>query len=539
MKNLSFLLFIFVLAAPVPALAAIDEQGAAGLKAQVERDLQWRLDMTRVVNQGLSMEGPVTVTPKGSFYEVRIPDLSLSLGPEGKLDIGAILINAVPAPGGAWLVTAALPASMSIFDSANTAIATMTLGHQEFSGTWLPEKEMCPHFNSSYRDIRIKNNGAVPFSITIGTLKASSDMRDEGNGMWSGPSTYELADVAADMGGKNAGEFRLKKAFMKNTYDKLDVDRGLAMKKQLRDMFSSGKAMDESESKALVNNMLAGSQGMVEGAHVASSYEGFFMKEKTQGKEPVEFAFDKMTFDGGLQGARQKKSKAAFKNTMEGLKMPGIPADYARLAPHAMAMEMVIENLPLKKISERLFDALQKSIEIGKMPNPPSPHPAEVQLRAILASLPDLLQQSGATLSIGNSFIKSSDLTTNISGRIDANAAATAGTTGKMTVTLDGLPNVIQKIQALAVKPGADMKMMGYAGSLTALQMTGQAEKTPDGRTLHHYVFEITPDGKLFLNGADMQVLLKAGAALGSRIDPDSAFGKAVLPESLRPQPEQ
>ena len=100
---------------------------------------------------------------------------------------------------------------------------------------------------------------------------------------------------------------------------------------------------------------------------------------------------------------------------------------------------------------------------------------------------------------------------------LEASANGGLGILGKMTVSLKGLDNIIQKMQALAAKPEEDPALLGYIGGLGMVQMMGQVATAPDGKPLRNYMFEFTPDGKTLLNGVDIKMLVAGMTARGQQ----------------------
>src|SRR5262249_50314647 len=121
-----------------------------------------------------------------------------------------------------------------------------------------------------------------------------------------------------------------------------------------------------------------------------------------------------------------------------------------------------------------------------------------------LAQLPKMLQDAGATISLQNTFVRSSGVDANMDGKINATAASPLGGIGKVTLSIKGLDETIQKMQSTSLKPGADPHMLGYLGAITIVQLKGQLDKAADGKSLRNYLFELTPEGKLLLNGQDV-----------------------------------
>ncbi len=519
---------------------AINEQGAAGLKKQVEESLKWRADMAKSLGRGLVMGADIAVTPKGAFYEVKIPGLGVLFGPQGRLDIGTVVINAAPGQSGEWLLqNVTLPPVLTFYDSASAPTATVTIGSQRFSGDWWPDREMYSKIDSLCENIQIKSAGKDAVTATIGSLKTLVDLKDNGDSTWTGPADFTGTDIKIDVPGKNAVQLAIGKIVSHNTYHNLDVRPMLEIRKALQNVLKDGvpPAGDKDKQMALAGILLKTPIAM-EGMSTALQVEGFSLHEKTAvaPQQPREVSFDKLFVAGTTTGLQAEKSAAVFGAGLSGLHVAPLPADMADLLPDTFNVEISLTNLPSKKMLEPLFAALQKSVAAGKAP---AQDPAQGAIMQAVGAMPKMMQDAGATLTVQNTFIRSKDLDTSLEGKINAAAATTFGATGKMTLSVKGIDETTQKLQAMAVKPGADPQMMSYVGGLTVFQMMGQSDKAADGKALRNYVFELTPDGKILLNGSDLKLLTASlgKASIGAPVEaaPDSVPMSPIPPSSEPP----
>jgi len=494
------------------ATAAVDDQGAAALKTLVEDEIRQRTELTKITGQGLAIAGPAEVTPKGAFYEVKIHGLSASFGPERKLIIGTAVMNATPAAAGQWQISISVPTSLKLSGKADTPLADISIGSQHLASTWIPSQGIYPQYNLLYRDIKISSLDADAFKAAIGSVRILSALKNNGGGSWSGPSGFEATDIKIETAGKTAAQVNIKKIAAASLYEGLDFTQALENDKKLQALLATGRLPTEEEKKAL----LSSAKGLFDNVSNSFAASDILIREENAAapKQSLEIALDSVFFQADLQGARQEKSAARLKSAFSGLKMT-VAADLAGLMPETMNLEVNVDNLPAKALMEILFSSLQKP---------------QAEMNAALAALPEVLLSSGAFLSVQNSFVKSPDLYAAIDGRLDANVAAATGMTGKMTVSIKGLEAAVNKLQTLSVKPGADTQIVSYAGGLTAFMLMGQAGKTAGGEKTTDYVFEVTQDGKILLNGLNMQTLVNAGEILNSRVNHENPLIKKVAP---------
>ncbi|MFH1159136.1 MAG: hypothetical protein V1721_09720 [Pseudomonadota bacterium] len=462
--------------------------------------------MAKAFGQGLAMEGNVEVTPKDAFYEVRLPGLSFVLGSEGKLDIGTITAKATPDSSGGWLTDVTLPSPMTFYDKTNTPVSEITIGAQSFSGIWNPSKEIYSKFDSSYQDIRIKSPDLL--TVSIGSLKSRIDLKDNDDGTWSGPNDYEAADIKIEISARNALRLDIGRIISSNTYKRLNLNQTLEVKKKLREVFNPEKPMTEEDRKALLETLLSKSQKLIDDMSSVAEIVGFSLTENnTDPAQPRrEISFDKFTFQGVSDGLGKEKSAFNIKSSLDGLKTSFIPAGFEGLAPKAFNIDVAIADLPFRKILETLVTAGAEAADKQKQKaeNGDKTEPAKADAAAFL---PKMLQDAGSSLAFQNTFVKSADLNIGVTGKIEASATTPTGAVGTVTLSLKGLDETVRKLQTLAVKPGADPRIMGYTGALALFQMMGQSDTAADGATLRNYVFLLTPDGKLLLNNVDFNAL--------------------------------
>lgn len=517
MRKIAFLFLVLgcFLSSPGYAGETADAQGASVLKKLVEENLQWRLDMAKNLGQGLVMTGSLQVMPKGDFYEVRLPGLSVNFGPQGRLEIGTIVIHAKPgrsapdltsgsavAPDhpGEWLISAALPSPMTVYDAGNAPVAEISVGEQRFAGAWWPEWELLSKMDAFYDNVLFKSLGEGLATATIGSIAGTMNLKNNADGTWTGPAAFDVSDIMVGVGGKTTAQGFLHKMHVISMYDRLDMRQAQETRKNIRHLFQDGKTPTPEEFKALLSSELLKMQIPMDSMSSSIDINGVSILQKNPQPDapPLSITLGMASFQGGVQGARQEKARINFKNSFSNLKVSFVPADIAGLVPHEMSIEISADNLPLKQITSVMYGAFQQLAH--------APDAGQGPVLAAVSSLPKILSESGATVSVSDSFIRSDDLDTSFSGKVEANAAADLGATGKFDFFIKGLEGVMKKMTELAAKPGANGKWNNYINGLTFVQGIGQIETGADGETMRAYHFEMTPTGSIKLNGVDVRV---------------------------------
>ena len=98
---------------------------------------------------------------------------------------------------------------------------------------------------------------------------------------------------------------------------------------------------------------------------------------------------------------------------------------------------------------------------------------------------------------------------------------------GSITLLITGLDELIVKLQGLAQSATGDPKLMSMAQGLGMLQMMGDASKAADGRSQRTYKLDVSPEGKVMLNGKDF------GGAMGAM-----GMGGMGAPGATEPTPQ-
>jgi len=491
----------------------IDATGAANLQKEVTDDLQWRSNMTKILDQGIVVDGKVAIEIRKDFYEVHMPHLYM-LNKQGKLDVGIITAEIVPGPQkGAWLIKqASVPVSMTYYDNKNVAIAHITLGSQKFSGTWFPAQAMFPQIDSTFQNIQVTPVNASFLTAKITALKSLIDLKDNGDGTWSGPADFGAAGLTVTLPGQDPVTASIGKVASRNKYDHLDMSQSLKMKDLAEKAMKDGLPQTEDQKKEFIAKLLTKSPFTANGLDTTFEVGQFAMHDAGTKQQPrQDVTLDQLTFAGQVANNKQDRSKLLLKLDFSGLHATQVQPPFADLLPSKADAEIVLDNVPVSKLSDAFFAILtdQATVNAAKdtkdtkdpMAQKVAQDEVKKKLADALALIPGILQDAGASLAINNTFIQSSGLTSRVQGRFDASPDAKLGAAGKATVTFKGLDEYIEKTKAAAMRPGSDPHMMGFLLGLMAVQMKATADKSPDGISLRNLLIELRKNGDIVVNG--------------------------------------
>ena len=515
---LSLLISFFTLH---PAMAAIDDAGAAILKKQMEDTLSPYLIIAKQTGQGITLGGDITVVPKGTSYEVTLPGFAFVVQEGARLAVGNVVVKATPGEPGEYLTTMTLPSPITFYDKINTPVAEFSAGSQRFLGSWWPEKGLYTRYDAEYKNIGIKRLGQKQFSANIASIKSALNLKENSDGTFSGPNTFDLEGLTLEIPSPAKVAMRVEKILADATYDKLNRKPLLDLRKKLQ---AEGSGTDAAQKAAMAEAVISRMQGFMDGLTSTLTLTGLTIagekqkvaKDPTQGNVPIEIRLDRIVMDYSMQGIQQEKAKASIKLGFSGLKAPAQKPALAAMIPSTANLEIIVDNLPLQKISDTLNSTVKDEIAVRET----GATPPDAQ------TLPQITSDAGMAVSIRNTFIDTPDVNATLDGRIQADALALLQSTGKMSLGIRGLDELIAKLQGLSQ---SDPQAAGYAQALVFFQMMGQTEKTPDGKpapgkSLRQYNLELTREGKMLLNGSDFSML---GGMLGAGMQ-----GAAPQPET-------
>ena len=127
----------------------------------------------------------------------------------------------------------------------------------------------------------------------------------------------------------------------------------------------------------------------------------------------------------------------------------------------------------------------------------------EMTLMFMAMGLQQQMASSGAVLRINAFNYASTALDVIMSGEVAASTDSPNGAVGHIDLAITGLDTALENLKS--AEKGSDDEDM--AMSLAMIQSMGTRTEV-DGRSQHTYAFDFTPDGKMLLNGNDMEPLI-------------------------------
>lgn len=518
MQKILMAMMAFFLMAVQPAAvsaASVDEAGAAVVKQIVDEAIAFHLDVAKKTGEGFTISGPVSVTPKGSYYEVALPDAKLSSAVMGELKIGTVLVNVSPGKTDTeYLASMALPSPMT-FAAKDGSTAEIRIGKQRFAGAWNVPLKTFTRMDADYSDMILTATGEDAFALTVGNVKTLLNLQENADGTWSGPNDFVLANVRLIMPEtQKSGETTVTIDSMsaKAAYDGFNLMRAMEMEAAVKKAISGSQDGEAVEMQDLTDSLLKDGDGFFNGLRNELMISNINIDVKpapnaTGDKaNPRFFRINtvKSLFD--LQGIRTDKGNVAFNIGMAGLTMSNMaPAEIAGYVPSDLNVEFYLDSLPMRDLSKTvsgllstLIDTMEQSeAAVAAGGRPVAKSMERSQIMAAAMAVPQMLTAAGSSLSIRNTYLKAPDLDSKLDGNFTANAAAKFMAVGSLTLVLKGLDELVIKTQE-----NKSQLAQKALGGLSMLQMMGKAD-TEGGKSTRTYKLEVTPEGKVTLNGSD------------------------------------
>lgn len=508
-----------MLAAPAHAAPATEE-GAAKIKQQVEQALAFPIQLAINAGPGLKLGGSVTVTPKGEYYEVQLPGASVDAGIGFEFKLGTIIANVKPNDDGSLLTKISVPTTITAAYQGGEPVAEMNIGRQEFTGTWWPDLAAFTQLKSEYGDITLKSIDGDEFTGKAGSLTTYINLTKNDDGTWSGPYGYGGKDVNLRFAQNFTMNATIESFAADSSYEKMN----LAARKAIQDKL--GEAIEKTpqdgeptpdQANAMFQSMLTNLSGYLEGMGNKVKMSGVTFSVKTDpatvtAGEPIDsldIAIKSVTSTFDVTGMTKEKGDTKLQINVAGLNIESDNAEIKNLLPNDVNFEIHLNDLPMKKLGESLSNSASSVMGmLGGLTGAPDPSKQiEIQQQAMmhlvsLASiLPQQLSAAGSKLSIRNTYTKSPDLDSALSGEIKANPTSPIIAEGSITLSLKGIDELILKLQSLAQKPDASPELARYASTLAMLQVYGQPAAAQDGKSIRMLKLDFSKEGQILLNG--------------------------------------
>lgn len=523
-------LFVLTLSAGAALAQAIDAAGAAQLKADIERALERRATNFSAQGNGaqLQRDGELTVEPKGGYYAVVLPHISVKASDGGTMDIGVIKLNAIPAGQDLWRVTMAVPTPLTGFDPTGVPRVKFSIGKQQFTGVWHAKFDTYTEMDLNYGDILIDvNDPANKFKVQVGNISGSMKMEEQSYGKYSGPYNFvaentSFAGTNADTGKPVDGKIaRIEtRGHMLNADLKKAYDFQTSMESRAEGLQSNPNNPDPQMGKAIMNDVMDYMTSFADNFDSALNLQGvdINLDDPSNPGTPMRVQMDKLGFNLNMDGMDGDKLNLTLNYGVEELNVLPTPPQSMGYMPFTVMFNMATKNLPHKVLTDIMTNNVgaQMDAQSGQGA-PPNPGMVLMETKSALAN-------AGTFMSLDGTHLKAGGLEANLTGDIRASAASMMGAVINLKLVISGVDKVMAALSSPDTPPEVMQQSMGMLGML---QSMGKPEVGPNGNNVLVYNLELTEDGRALLNGGPLPIPGMGGPGMGG---PGMQGGPMPLP---------
>lgn len=515
-------------------------EGAAGIKKQVEDALAFPMDLAKTQGDGLTLSGAVEVTPKGEYYEVKMPGATIVTNYGFKFDMGTLIANVTPTDGGALNVAVALPQTMKAFDETAKPIAEIKIGSQRFNGTWLPDLGTFTKVDAEYRDVTANSLTPGEFTATVTSLTSTMNLTPNSDGTWSGPYGFGGSGIKLAFNKGSTADVTIGSMAANSSYDKIDLKARKKMQDTVGETLKKSQTSPTTPDQAgeMMTSVMSQLGGYLDGmgSDIELKDVAVVMKSAApaQPNAPAttpDFSatLAKLGFVFDVKGMLQPKGSTTVKIHLDGLNVNETDPGVKGMIPTQTSFEVFVENLPMRDLGSSISSAvnsfMSSLVGVGGGQVDPAKQAeiqqqAQMQMMMLMTTLPQQLVNAGTTISVRNTFTNAPDLSSALDGQFKASAQSSVMTEGSMTLALTGVDEAVLKLQAASQGANPNPKLAGYASGLAMVQGYTKPEKAADGRSLRKLVLAVDPSGNATLNGTPLNALVPGGNIPGGVPNP-------------------
>lgn len=520
MSKFLFAVMAFMLLAVQPAAVQaappVNEAGAAEIKKIIEDMSAFHLMVSERTGEGFYINGPITVVPKGDYYEARLPDTRAKALGIGELAIGTIVINiSYGKKDTEYLVSMALPSPM-VFTTAEGGTSEVRLGKQRFAGAWEKELMTFTRIDADYGDLVMTTTGERPFALTMEKIGILLNLSRNDDGTWSGPNDVSFNNMQLIVPETaTTGEFSVKVASLMatGTYDEVNIKRTQELRQAIQEAIAAVDDPYEADISDVTKDILSSSESMFNGVFSKSELKDLAIVVNPTPNKPESkqksFTLASLSSVVSIEGLKSNRGNMSFLMGFKDLNVDlGEASEATNYIPTELNMEFYLDSLPMTDL-KRTFNGVLESLfqtiteDEAAVAGGARPQPKQFQKSQVMAAamaVPQMLSAAGTRFSIKNTYINTPSVDSKLDGNFTANEAARYVAIGDMTLVLTGLDEMIMKLQT-----SSDSRMAQKAmGGLSMLQLMGQQDTGEGGKSTRTYKLQVTGEGKITLNGNDL-----------------------------------
>lgn len=447
----------------------------------------------------IKFDGDVAVEQSGEYYAVTLPYATVDYPDGSKFEIGMIAINAsAHEQPDQWKMTFAIPTPIQYTDAKDGEGFIVNIGGQRASGIYNDTLGYFSKLDANYKDISMTNINNE-FSFNLPEARIVYDLDSDESGLWSGPIYFSSNNINLNIPNQGGEVFKMGALNLNMEMFKYNPASMDMYKEKLQSLAQSEDGKTQVDPSVM--NDLVGAFFELIGDGFTSEYQMSDIVIKGGDKQKFEtLKLDNINFGFDMTGFLKNSVAFDLRMGYDGFDISPLPEDFPDVAPKNFNLDLSLENIPFKEISE----LGQSTAEIAMG----TPQMAQMAGMSVLFKLPALLSEAGTSLVINNNYLGNDTYHVDIDGKVVTDLKAVNSATADITGKIKNLDTLMQSLGTY-IQSNPDDKQMTQA--LMGLQMAkgfGEQQTDENGDPVHVFKFIMNPQGQMLLNGNDMSLLM-------------------------------
>jgi hypothetical protein len=363
---------------------------------------------------------------------------------------------------------------------------TLETGTQAFSGLWSMKYHTFLSGDGKFDNMKLSGPGAT---VDLAEMTYKSATEDKGNGVFDQAVTGNLKSMTVT-GPEGSGVFSTGEFKSETKGIKLADLQVLARDWQTLVMGASeGKPADP----ALIGRMKA-SPALLASIAMHADLAGVSFKDASGGET---FSLDHLVIDSSGGGFDQPKVALAFDLGLLGIKLDAAKLGpqvepYKQFLPSLVKFGYALDDLPGRDLWSAWIDLMGSGAF-----QPGNEATAEAAAQGIGMHMVQLANQAGSAFRLTNVEVEAPAARLKLDGKVKADATSPLGAAGTANVQVTGL-DAIADAAKQAVPPD---QAAGTSGAFDMVRGFSNRTTTADNKVVDSYAIELTPAGKMTING--------------------------------------
>ncbi len=472
----------------LPTAVPATPEMAERLEGQIVAWIETRLSDDQL-DLDVEFDGAVAVTAEADRYLLTVPAAVVPLANGAQLQFGETAGEIVDHGEGRFGVSLTVPDHYRFSRSQSDWTMSLAIGSQSANGEFSADLGLFLDLDVSLNDILLSPPGAGDGQLSLDSLTVvvSSDETE--------PGTYQaryglgLQGLGFDdpVGGDtlSLGSLVMELAFADLRLADLIqfIDRAQAITDSGQGI--RGRYGERAMVRAL-GRLLADTPALIGGLSVDVALDALDTDFEGEGVH-----IESSVLSAALSGFADELLDLAVRYEGRGFEVVPLPP-LPQLMPNEIIVDLEATQLPISALLDRMRQALQWAPDMDEDELGP----------LMVGAIHEAMVAAGSALGTREARVTAPAYTVEIDAVATASRLSLFGLTANGTMRITGLDRVVAELQSLDIDDEG-------AAAMALFQAMGQRDASDEGQTIRRYEAEVTPDGTVLLNGADMAPLVQ------------------------------